>query len=750
MTQPSRELRLQVDGMTCASCTAAVERTLRAQPGVSSATVQLLDGTARVRTEERSADEKSGATLADAVTAAGYPARVLSEDEVPPPPDVDREASDAGRRARLAWVLSTPWVIGMVGMPFGVHLAPPAWVQAVVAGAILVGPGRTFFAQAWRAARGGRTHMDTLVALGAGVSYLYSLAAWRGLLGRESPIFFESAAFLIAFIALGKWLETRARARTQGALVALLERIPRTAVRLVGSLRDGEEETVEVDDLATGDRVVVLPGEAFPADGVVRLGGCATDESMLTGESVPVRKEKWDDVYGGTVVVSGGRTVVEVTAHGNATALAGIVRQVREAQSHAAPIQRVADQLSAIFVPTVIALATLTFGAWWWALDASLVKSLTHACAVIVIACPCALGLATPTAIMVGSTLGLERGILVKNGGALEALARAKVLYFDKTGTVTEGSFDVDEVVTADGVDSEEVLRVAAALERGSRHPVAEALVARAERDGIDVQPAADSSEHPGLGVTGVVERLAAVVGRESFLREQGVDFGSRPHLESDASTVHVARDGQWLGAVLLSDQVRAGAVATIRALTELGIKPRLLTGDRKPVAERVAQQIGGIRVDAEVLPNEKRRVVAAARATGEIVGMVGDGINDGPALAEADVGIAIGSGTEVAKETGDLVLLRGSFGDVVRAVRLARATLRRVRQNLGWAFVYNVAGIPIAAGLLSPWGVSLRPEFAGLAMALSSVSVVTSSLLLRTRASSIFAPVVGDDEATA
>ncbi len=735
----AHELLLRVDGMTCASCSAAVERALRTQSTVVEASVNLLDGTARVVVEAADQESMPTDSVIGAVVSAGYPAIALDVDTPDIPTDDGGEIRAVRLRAVVALVLTTPWIIAMAAMPFGLMLAPPVWVQAIVAGAILIGAGRPFFANALRAARHGRTHMDTLVSLGAGVSYGYSLLAWSGVLGAGQPVFFESAAFLIAFITLGKWLEGAARGRAKSALIGLLQLVPDRARLIEG----GVEREIPASELAAGQRVVVLPSERIPADGVVRRGESSVDESMLTGESMPVPKGRWADVFGGTVNATG-RIEVEITRSGHATVVAGIVRRVREAQSRTAPIQRVADRLSAHFVFAVIVISVGTFATWWW-LDAPLAIRLSRACAVIVIACPCALGLATPTAILVGSALGLSHGILIKNGAALEQLAGVRTVFFDKTGTITEGEFAVDMVSPEPGVDDAELLQVAASLETHSRHPLASAVVDAARDRGLDLLNVDAVHEEGGLGVAGQIDGQPVRVGRLSFV----VDSADRPANPSsgrsvdastvDASTVYVSRGGGLLGSIALSDQVRPEAKRVIDRLRGLGLTPVLLTGDQSAVAERVAKAVGIDEVRAEVLPGEKHEVIKRARAQGELVAMVGDGINDGPALAEADVGIALGTGTDVAKETGDIVLMRGSLDDVVGSIRLSRATLRRVKLNLGWAFIYNVLGIPIAAGVFASSGIVLRPEFAGLAMALSSVSVVTSSLLLRWRSERLF-----------
>ena len=742
--EEERTIQLEIGGMTCASCVRAVERAVERVPGVTDVAVNLATGDARVHlsvepsaaadSPEIPAPNDATDRLIDAITAAGYRARVTGEDSVGASDLGDEEGAIARRRFLLSLVGTVPAAVAMWTLGMGtVSIA----IQGVGAAFALGIPGRHYFITTIAALRRGHTTMDTLIALGAGTAFVASLAAATGALGPEAPIFFETAAFLITFISLGKWLEARARGEARSALRSLLDLAPPVARKLV----DGEEREVEAAELAVGDRIVILPGERVPADGVVRSGTTVVDESLITGESVPVEKVAWDDVTGGTVNESG-RIVVEVTATGGRTVLAGIVRMVREAQAHPAPVQKLADRVSGVFVPIVIALATITFFAWFLT-TGDLPRALRFAVSVVVIACPCALGLATPTAILVGSGLGLRRGILIKNGGALEALARANVVFLDKTGTVTEGVFTLDRIEVADGTaehpapDPDTILATAAALERGSNHPLARAVVAEAEARSLTTPPLDAVEEAHGLGLRGTVAGSAVLLGRPGFLADEGI---AMPREEaSETSRVAVAIDGRYAGTLHWIDAPRADAPAVIAALHDAGLETVLLTGDRRGAAERVARAIGIDRVEAEVRPGEKQDRVAAAQASGASVAMVGDGINDAPALARADVGIAIGAGADAAKESGGIVLVRSELGDLLRAHRLARATLRKVRGNLGWAFIYNLLGLPIAAGVLAGQGVVLRPEIAGLAMAMSSVSVVINSLLLRRQEGRIF-----------
>jgi len=746
-----RRIGLTIEGMTCASCVRTVERALAAVPGVREVAVNIATGDARVTWDPRGAAETpSGGPsappaaglpadlvprLVAAVERSGYRARFTAEGAIAA--DRSEEETGAARRRFLLAIGGTLPVAA--AMLIDHHGDLSLAIQGIGALFVLAVPGRAYFATSLRAAFRGHATMDTLIALGAGTAFLASIAALLGALGEGAPVWFESAAFLIAFISLGKWLEARARGEARAALRSLLDLAPPVARRLEGSA----EREVPAAELRPGDRIAVLPGERIPADGVVRRGSTAVDESLLTGEATPVEKGPWDEVAGGTLN-SSGRIEVEVTASGDRTVLAGIVRMVREAQATPAPIQGLADRISGIFVPGVIALAIGVL-ALWLSLGAEPARALGFAASVVVIACPCALGLATPTAILVGSGLGLRHGILVKSGAALEALGRATVLLLDKTGTLTRGRFTLVAIEPGPGIDELRLLAIAAALERGSTHPLARAVVEAAEARGtppLELESAVEESGHGvhgrlrdgGAGGTAIEVR----VGRREYLEAAGVPVPAET--ERATSQVLVAIDGAYAGALHLADEPREEARAVIEELRTGGLAPALVTGDRRAAAAAVASAVGIERVIAEVRPGAKRDLVRAEQARGAIVAMVGDGINDAPALATAEAGIAIGAGADAAKESGGLVLVRSDLRDLARARRLARATLGKIRGNLAWAFVYNLVGLPVAAGALAPVGVELRPELAGLAMALSSVSVVGNSLLLRRSEGKIFA----------
>ena len=575
--------------------------------------------------------------------------------------------------------------------------------------------------------------MDVLVAMGITAAYGYSLLAAFHLFGVSGEVFFETSAMLITFIRFGKWLEARAKGKASQALRKLLQLQADRAILLEA----GEEREVTASRLRVGDRVVVRPGEKIPVDGEIESGESAIDESMVTGEAVPVEKGPGDSVTGATLN-STGRLIVRATAVGEETVLAQIVRMVEEAQGDKAPIQRLADAVSNWFVPAVVAIAAVTFVAWRLAVGQEFLFSFKMAIAVLVIACPCALGLATPTAIMVGSSVGLGAGILFKRASVLENISRLDILLLDKTGTLTKGEFSVTDLVPAGGVDERELLRLAAAAESASSHPLARAVVRHAKESGIGIPEVEAVEEVGGHGLLCTVDGRRVLAGNRRLMERENVpadalDSMAEELLAGGKSLVYVAREGRLAGVVALADTLKEGAAETVGRLRRLGLRTVMITGDRREAARAVAEQVGVDAVEAEVLPGDKQKVVRRYQEEGYSVGMVGDGINDAPALAQANIGIAIGSGTDVAKETGDIILVKGDIRDVERGIRLGRKTLAKIKQNLFWAFFYNVVGIPVAAGLLYPaFGIVLKPEFAGLAMAFSSVSVVTNSLLLK------------------
>lgn len=710
-----------VRGMHCTTCARTLEKALSRLDGVQSVRVNFAAEKASVH---YLADRLEKRQIFDAVRAAGF--RPLAA----------RSAADEARQEKsdrfwllLAAALTLPIMPLMWWHPFG---SRTLYVIVLLATAVQFSAGLTFYRGAWQAIRNRSANMDVLVALGITAAWGYSMLAGFHLFGMTGEVFFETGAMLVTFIRFGKWLEARARGRAGQALQKLLQLQADRALLLT----DSGERQVPASQLQPGDLVVVLPGENVPVDGVVETGHSAVDESMVTGESLPVEKQPGSPVTGATIN-RGGRLVVRVQRVGEETVLAQIVRLVEDAQADRAPIQRLADAVANVFVPVIVAVAGLTLVLWYFWAHADFVFAFRMAIAVLVIACPCSLGLATPTAIMVGSAEGLSLGILFKRPSVLENIARLQVLLLDKTGTLTTGDFSVvDQVPLVP--DNEEWLRVAAAAGASSSHPLARAVYRFAKGMSYDMPALEGVEEIGGHGLAGRFGEQKVLFGNARLMARENVDIaavaGRADQLASAGkSLLYVAVDGRLRGLLALADTLKDSAATAITRLRGLGLTTVIISGDRREVAEAVASSLGVDGVEAEVLPDQKQAVVRRYQADGHKVGMVGDGINDAPALAAADVGIAIGSGTDVAKETGDVILVRGDVLDVARGILLGRKTLSKIRQNLFWAFFYNLIGIPVAAGLFYPsFGLFLKPEYAGLAMALSSVSVVTNSLLLR------------------
>ncbi len=727
MAATPQTVELGVQGMTCAACVRRVEKALRKVPGVSEADVNLVTNRATVRFDPAAA---SVDRIAAAIEGAGYePVRPAAREDVE-----DHEARALRRDFLVAATLTVPLLA--IAMSHGRFAMSPVgrWLQLALAAPVVLGPGLRFFRLAWSAFRHRATDMNTLVAIGTGSAFVHSTAS---LLLDGHDLYFESGAAIVTFLLLGKTLEARARKRLADAVRRLAALQPKTARRL----RDGVEEDVPIASLVPRDRVVVRPGERIPTDGVVVAGGSAVDESMLTGESLPVDKAEGAKVYGGTYNQSGALTI-EVTAVGKASALARIVEAVEQAQGSKAPIARLADVVSGIFVPIVLAIAAVTLIVWG-VLDPTalgLATALARFVAVLVIACPCALGLATPAAVAVGIGRGAELGILVKGGAALEATSRVNRVFLDKTGTLTLGKPALAKIVDASGEGEDVLLALVASAEKPSEHPLARALVAAAETRGLASSTPERFQAFPGRGIEATVAGERVRVGTARWLElDTSTLEGAVP---PGATPLFVARGDRLVGLVALADAIAPGTPQVLRELGALGVKVGMLTGDRSTTARAIADELGIDDVVSEVRPEEKAHVIEQARAKGEIVAMVGDGINDAPALAAAHVGIAIGDGADVAIAAADVALLRGGLDALPTALRLGRATLRTIRQNLFWAFVYNVVGLPIAAGLLYPWtGWLLSPVIASAAMSLSSVSVLMNSLRLRRFSASLSAP---------
>jgi P-type Cu+ transporter len=661
------------------------------------------------------------------------------------------ELVDMTRRFWIGLVLTVPLLASMVGdmlpgEPLR-HLISPrvsAWVQLVLATPVVLWAGWPFFVRGWASIINRSLNMFTLIALGTGTAYLYSVAATvaPGLFpesfradGGEVGLYFEAAAVITVLVLLGQVLELRARSQTSSAIKALLNLTPPTARRI---RPDGTEEDVPLEAVQVGDRLRVRPGERVPVDGVVVKGTSAVDESMVTGEPIPVEKAPGSRVVGGTVNGTGS-FVMRAERVGSETLLARIVQMVAEAQRSRAPIQRLADQVSAWFVPTVVGIAVLAFIAWsFWGPEPRMAYALVNAVAVLIIACPCALGLATPMSIMVGTGRGALAGVLVKNAQALEVMEKVDTLIVDKTGTLTEGKPRLTTVKAASGYDETSVLRLAAALERGSEHPLAASIVAGAAERGVKVSTSEEFRSVTGKGVLGRVEGHAVALGNLALMRDLGIAVDAvlpeAEALRGEGQTVmFVAVDGRIAGLVGAADPIKPSTPEALQALHNAGLRIVMVTGDSRRTAEAVARKLGIEHVEAEVLPEDKSRVVKALQSEGRRVAMAGDGVNDAPALAQADVGIAMGTGTDIAIESSDITLAHGDLRGIVRARHLSHATMRNIRQNLFFAFVYNALGVPIAAGVLYPFtGLLLSPIIASAAMTFSSVSVIANALRLR------------------
>ena len=717
-----QRLRFSVGGMSCTSCVATVEKKLTSLSGVDHVSVNLAGNFAQVNFD---AQLVSPQEIYAAVEHAGF--RTL--------PDTEESRIDASRQDLLMVLIAAAGGIPIMLMMFApIPYRLELIVSGILATIVQFSAGLGFYRSAWAALKNRTANMDVLVSLGISAAYGYSMLALFGLLGDEVAVFFETSVMLILFIRFGKWLESRAKGRAGDALKKLLQLQADTAVLLV----NGKEKSIPLEHVRPGDLLLVRPGDTIPVDGEVVEGTAAVDESMITGEAVPVHKAPGATVVGATINRSG-LLQIRATHVGEDAVLARIVRLVEDAQADKAPIQRFADRVSGFFVPVVVALSLLTFVAWYLVVSAPFLTGFQMAIAVVVIACPCALGLATPTAIMVGSAVGLERGILYKKASALETISKLDIMLLDKTGTLTSGGFSVDQVLSCDELTTDEILALAAALEQGSNHPLAQAVVAAALDAGLTISSQLKNLEEVGgQGVRGRVDNHFVVCGNRALMEHTEISIAPVEERLKEAgllekSLIFVAVEDQLQGVIALSDQIRPAAAAVVARLQQLGIKTVIVSGDRRAVVEQVAAQLATDRAIAEVSPDQKLELVREYQLQGRLVGMVGDGINDAPALAQADVGIAIGSGTDVARETGDLVLLGADLFDLVRAVELGRQTLKKIKQNLFWAFFYNLSFIPLAAGIFyTHYGLYLKPEYAGLAMALSSVCVVLNSLTLK------------------
>ncbi|MBR9692639.1 copper-translocating P-type ATPase [Candidatus Woesearchaeota archaeon] len=746
---------LTIGGMHCASCSTLLTKALKKVPGVQEANVNYA-------TERATVEHNSSATVADlsaAIEKRGYEVINMEDEPTPqntpsqseePRKKVDpyelraqREKAEVDRLTKLfhlSLIFSVPaLIIGMFFMTDGLFYV--GWDMPGAMGLlfVLATPvqfivGWQFYKGAWAALKNGTSNMDTLIAMGTTVAYFYSIYIVFYAMEKTGQ-YFEAATTIITLILMGKLLELKAKGKTSDAIKKLVGLSPKTAT----VLRGGKELKIPIDDVKVGDLVIVKPGEKVPVDGVIVEGHSSLDESMITGESIPVGKKKGDDVIGATINKHGSFTF-KATKVGANTTLSRIVKLVEEAQGTKAPIQRFADVVSSYFVPTIIGIAILTLLFWSTLGNMGVGFGIITAVSVLVIACPCALGLATPTAIMVGTGLGAKNGILIKGGEALEMAHKLKAIVFDKTGTITNGEPVVTDIIPVGKISQKALLTLAASIEQGSEHPLADAIVAKGKQEKLALGKATSFQAVPGHGIQAKLKGITYYFGNDKLMAKHKIAVKSiekQMHtLEREGKTVMLLANGrELLGLIAVADTIKEHSAQAVKQLQKMGIDVYMITGDNERTAQAIAKQAGISKVFASVLPDQKAAYVKKLQKDDAKVAMVGDGINDSPALAQADIGIAMGSGTDVAMETGNVVLMKDDLRDVPKAIRLSRLTMGKIKQNLFWAFIYNTLGVPIAAGLLYPtFGILLSPIIAGAAMALSSVSVVTNSLLLKTK----------------
>ena len=719
------KITFKIDGMTCSNCSQTIEKKLNQTAGVTKAVINFANEKGTVEYDPATITKRK---ILDVVRDAGYT----------PVEDEEKDDGTSIANQELRWLIFSALVaipvVWIQHFSHGVEVSRSVELIIFAATTVtLFTAGWTFYNGAYHSLKNKSANMDVLVSLGLTAAYSYSVLTTFPNIFFEGHSFFGTVLELIAFIRLGKFLEARAKGRASQALKKLLE-LQADKARIIV---DGEEREVAASEVEVGDIVLVKPGEKIPVDGDIIDGHASVDESMVTGESIPVEKEVGDSVTGATINKSG-VIKIETTKVGKDTVLSQIVQMVEEAQGEKPPIQRFADLVSNYFVPSVVTISLLSFIIWKFVVGMPFVFAFTAMIAVLVIACPCALGLATPTAVMVGSGIGLNKGILFKSAAVLEHIAKLEAIGFDKTGTITKGSPEVTDIISVEGISREELLTITASGEKSSTHPLAQSVVEKAKEEGVKIKEVTDYEEKSGHGIICEYEGEKLYIGNIKLMRYGDIDVSPIEDefnrlADNGKTTMYIALGGKVIGVIGLFDVIKETSKEAIRDIHELGLKTFMITGDNKRVANVVAEEVGIDEVKAEVLPEDKITAVKDYQKEGFTVGMVGDGINDAPALAQSDIGIAIGSGTDVAKETGDVILVKNDIKDVERAIRLGRKTLSRIKMNLFWALIYNTLGIPVAAGALYPiTGQLLPPEWAGLAMAMSSVSVVTSSLLLK------------------
>ncbi|RUO24376.1 copper-translocating P-type ATPase [Aliidiomarina minuta] len=740
----TRTLRLDLFGMNCASCVGRVEKSLQKQHGVINASVNLASEQASVEFIQGAITSQQ---LIAAVRGAGYDAKTHDSSTKEADNHKEQEQQDLKRSFWLAALLTLPVFI----IEMGSHFIPPmhhwlmanlgqtaSWtLQFVLTTAVLAGPGRRFYRIGFPALFKGAPDMNSLVALGTSAAWLFSIVALflpQVLPAGTQHVYFEAAAVIVTLILLGRYLEARAKGRTGDAIKRLMGMQAKTArVR-----RDGKTQDISLDEVVENDQVVVKPGERIAVDGKVTDGNSWVDESMLTGEPIPIEKKPGDDVVGGTVNKNGLLTIT-ASKVGADSVLAQIIRMVEQAQGARLPVQALVDKVTAVFVPVVILMALLTFAVWlWFGPVPALTFAVVNAVAVLIIACPCAMGLATPVSIMVGTGRAAEQGVLFRKGEALQTLRNASVIALDKTGTLTKGKPEMTDYQVTGGINENELLAMVAAVEDNSEHPIAQAIVKAAKARQLQLPEVTEFNAHAGMGVQASTQGHRLEIGADRYLQKLGYDLAEFKHTAAQLSDqgktpLYVALDGKTVAIITVADTLREGSVDAVKAFHKLGLKVAMVTGDNRRTAEAIADTLGIDEVMAEVMPDGKVAAVKTLRQQYGDITFVGDGINDAPALAEANVGIAVGTGTDIAIESADVVLMRDDLRGVVNAFAISRATLRNIRQNLFWAFAYNTALIPVAAGILYPWyGILLSPMLAAAAMALSSIFVLTNALRLK------------------